>query len=141
MSFYPIDPLDKTIGTAYEAFHYNVPSGMLPQAAYKARAAGPVTLTGGAMHGLGRVYGSELRSQVPANLQGFGQVDVLTPVVNTLMATAGVQNALAGIVTMTWPMIQTNMDQSLKPIKILMGVTAGAAVAAAIFSYLLWDKS
>lgn len=142
MSFFPVEPIDKTIGTAYEAFHYNVPSGMLPQQAYKPRAAGPATLTGVApMQGLGRVYQYDLRSSPPANLRGFGDVDVLSPAVNYLMQTAGVQQALASIVTIMWPQIQANMDESLKPIKYIAGATAAAAVGAAIFSYLIWEKS
>lgn len=187
MSFFPASPLDKTIGLAYEAFHYNVPSGMLPQEAYKPRAAGPNTLIGeNGMSGFGRVYQQDLRSQAPVNLQGFGamvanermwryplrapmqmrrfgdfgevdgfgsmknrskssltgfgQTDVLTPIVNTLMATAGVQNALSAVVTAAWPQIQANMDASLKPIKIVGTITAVAAVAAAVFSYLQYSK-
>ena len=93
------------------------------------------------MQGLGRVYQYDLRSSPPANLRGYGDVDILSQAVNTLMNTAGVQQALASVVTIMWPQIQANMNQSLQPIKIIGGVTAVAAVSAAIFGYLLWSKS
>lgn len=133
MSYHRKSPFDLTPGTAYEAFDRNVSNPMIPQSAYRPRAAGPAHLTGLGAH----VYMAPLRQQ-RFNLQGLGG----DPIQDILALGQQPLNQAAGLVlNAMWPSLQAKMDETLRPLKIFMGVSAAAAITGAVFSFLNWNKN
>lgn len=134
MSYHHKSAFDKTPGTAYEAFDMSVRNPMIPNAAgYRPRAAGPSHLTGLGAH----MYMAPLRQQ-RFNLQGLGA----DPVETLLGAAQGPLNSAVGLVfNAMWPMLQSKLDASLKPMQMFMGVSAVASIAGAVFAFLNWNKT
>jgi hypothetical protein len=50
-------------------------------------------------------------------------------------------NSAAGlVVNAMWPTLQARMDEQLNPLKVFMGVTAAASIAAAVLGFLVYNS-
>jgi hypothetical protein len=134
MSYFPQQPVQPTPGLAFEAFQAGTHNPAIPQAMYSPAAAGPRFLDGLGAH----TYMSQLRSHVPPGLRGCGMGDAVSDLQGLLQG--GAQGLIQYVVNQSWPTVQANIDKSMLPIKIMGGVTAVGAIAAAVFSYLAWQK-
>jgi hypothetical protein len=132
MSYFRKSAFDITSGTAFEAYRAGSRNPMAPQAMYRPAAAGPANLTGLGAH----MYGFSPRpKRLP--VQGLGE-----PIQDLLTLGQPALNQAAGlVVNAMWPTLQARMDEQLKPLKMFMGVTAAASLAAAVFGFLVWNKS
>jgi len=112
---------------------------MIPQAYYQPAAAGPRYLAGLGAH---QYYAPLRQRKIP--LRGFGDesADMSSALQSLLAAGQPVVNQAAGLVLdAMWPTLQSHLDTTLTPLKYFMGATAVAAVAAAAFAFLSWNKS
>lgn len=129
MSFFEKSAFDVTPGTAYEAFWKGNRSPMLPQDYYRQRAAGPANLAGLGEH---RYYAPLRQMRQP--LQGFGESSPVELVQGLL--SQGMNSAVDAM----WPALQARMTPMFQPVQIGVYVCAIGAVAAAVFSFLVWNK-
>ncbi|MFA4971460.1 MAG: hypothetical protein WC683_02525 [bacterium] len=128
--FYKHQAIQPTPGLAFEAFDRRYRNPMMPQQAYRPRAAGPEFL---ATDGTDHAYMTAFRSRNPVNLRGFG-LDV-----NQLLGDQ-VGQVIDAAIERSWPKIQVKLNESLKPVMYMLGAAVLLSAAGATLSYLTYSK-
>ena len=156
--FYKHQAIRPTPGLAFEAFDRRYRNPMLPQQAYRPRAAGPEFLS---TDGTDHVYMTPFRSRNPANLRGLGCMQAPGSALDVLGRSQGITykgcgglgldvNQLFGdqvnqvidaAVERAWPKIQAKLNESLKPVMYMLGGVLVVSVVGATLSYLTYSKS
>lgn len=132
MSFYPSNAVEPTPGLAFEAFQRGVSSPMLPHAPYRPEAAGPMYL---ATDGV-ETWGAG--PQVPSNLRGLG-VDASSLVAQYVEPY--LDKTVQGVINRNWPVFEQKLNESLMPLKVLLGLAVVASGTAAIVGYMSYQKN
>ena len=133
MSYRSEMPVNPTTGWSNVGFRRALdPSASRMQ--YHRAAAGPRFV---ASDGFGNMVDVR-RSQVPWNLQGVGQMDLVAGLLG-----AGEQAAdqfVTGIINRNWPVLEAKLDKSLLPVKLLLVQAVGAAGVAAAYSVMTYNR-
>jgi len=128
--FYTHPAIQPTPGLAFEAFDRRYANPMIPQAAYRLRAAGPEFLS---MDGVNHVYMQQERARNPQGLRGLGD-DISS------LLSGNVQGVIQSAIEASWPAIQVKLAAEMKPLKYMLGTILVISLAGATFSYLAFSK-
>lgn len=132
MTFYKTNAIQPSPGLAFEAFQRGVSSPMFPHAPYRPEAAGPMYL---ATDGI-ETWGAG--PQVPSNLRGLGfdPGSAISQYVEPYL-----DKAVQGVVNRNWPIFEQKLNESLQPLKVLLGLAVVASGTAAIVGYMNYQKN